>query len=229
MIRGGNDRLGLFNIDLMEIKSKNKKSSNFAKIFLVRHGDVQNPKHVLYGYLPFPLSLKGRMEAKKAGLVLRDKNIAAIFASPQKRTQESAKIISQVISKGKIKVQTANDLHETALDHLWEKLTKQQAKEKYPKIFHDYYRRPAKVKISGENLAKMAERVLRAVRKGIKKYPGRNLVFLSHQDPIAAALLKISKRDFNDLHKVKAIFGTGSVSEVCSVGKKLINKTYLAP
>lgn len=210
------------------IKSK-KIKNKFAKLFLVRHGNVQNPKHVIYGYLPFPLSAKGRAESKRAGLLLRKQNIRAIFSSPQKRTQESARIISQAISRGKIKVQVVKDLRETALGHLFEKLTHKQAKEKSPKIFGIYYRQPAKVKISGENLAKMAERILRAASKGIKKYPGQNLVFVSHQDPIIAALLKISKRDLNDLHKVKAICNTGSICEVWSVGKKLINKTYLAP
>jgi len=209
----------------MPKKTKNK----LARIFLVRHGDVQNPKHVTYGYLPFPLSIKGRAEAKRAALLLKKQNIAAIFASPQKRAQESAKIISQVISKGKVKVQTVKDLRETALGHFFEKLNSQQAREKYPKITRDYFRNPAKVKVAGENLAKMAERVLRAISRGTKKYPGQNLVFLSHQDPIVATLLKISKRDFNDLHKVKAICSTGSISEIWSVGKKLINKTYLAP
>ena len=160
---------------------------------------------------------------------MKKQNITAIFASPQKRAQESAKIISQVISQGKIKVQVNKDLHETALGHLWEKLNHRQAKAKYPKLYRDYYRQPAKIKVSGENLAKMAERVLRAVNLGIKKYPGQNIVLLSHQDPIIAALLQISKRGFNDLHKVKGICSTGSVSEVWSVGKKLINKTYLAP
>ncbi len=207
----------------------NKTRSKFAKVFLVRHGNVQNSKHIIYGYLPLPLSAKGRAEAKRAGLFLKKQNITAIFSSPQKRTQESAKIISQVISKGKIKVQIVKDLHETALGHFWEKLNHQQAKGKYPKMVRDYYRQPAKVKVGGENLAKMAERVLRAIDKGIKKHPGQNLVFLSHQDPIIAALLKISERNFNDLHKVKAICGTGSICEIWSVGKKLINKTYLAP
>lgn len=209
----------------MPKKIKNK----FAKVFLVRHGNVENPKHIIYGYLPLPLSAKGRAEIKRVGVLLKKQNIAAIFSSPQKRAQESAKIISQVIFRGKTKVQTEKDLRETSLGHLFEKLTHKQAKEKSPKIYHDYYRQPAKVKIAGENLAKMAERILRAVQKGIKKYPGQNIVFVSHQDPIVATLLKISQRDFNDLHKVKAIFSTGSVSEVWSVGKKLINKTYLAP
>lgn len=205
------------------------KKKQFARIFLVRHGDVQNPKHIIYGYLPYPLSAKGRGQIKKAGSFLKDKNIAAIFASPQRRTQESAKIISQVISKGKIKVQTVKALHESALGHFWERLTRPQAKDKTPKIFRDYYRQPAKIKAGGEGLAQMAKRVLAAVGKEIKKNPGKNLIFVSHQDPIMAVLLKLSKRDFNDLHKAKAICGTAAVCELWSVGKKLINKTYLAP
>jgi broad specificity phosphatase PhoE len=120
-------------------------------------------------------------------------------------------------------------LHESALGHFWEKLTRPEAQAKYPKIYREYYRWPGKTKAGGENLAKMAKRVLAVIGKEVKRNPGQNLVFVSHQDPILAALLKISRRDFNDLHKVKALCDTGAVCEVCSVGKKLINKTYLAP
>ena len=206
-----------------------QKDKQLARIFLVRHGDVQNLKHIIYGYLPLPLSAKGRGQIKKSGSFLKNKDIAAIFASPQRRAQESAKIISQVVSRGKIKVQTLKGLHESALGHFWEKLTRPQAKAKTPKIFRDYYRQPAKIKAGGEGLAQMAKRVLAAVEKEIRKNPGKNLAFVSHQDPIMAVLLKLSHRSFNDLHKTKAICGTGAVCEVWSVGKRLINKTYLAP
>lgn len=213
----------------MKPKIKKKKLPNFSRIYLVRHGEAQNPKKIIYGYLPLPLSAKGRAQARCAGKILKDKNIFLIFSSPQKRTRETARIISQVISRGKIKVGVIKNLREVALGHFLEKLTKRQARDKYPEIVRDYYRFPARVKAGGENLAETADRVLRAIHGMSKIHPGRNLVFVSHQDSILAALLKISKRSFNDLHKVKAICGTGAVCEIWSVGKRLINKTYLAP
>lgn len=200
--------------------------NKFAKIYLVRHGEVVNHKNIIYGYLPLPLSVKGKTQARKAGIFLKKKSIGVIFASPQKRAQQTAKIIKKTLS-GKIKIITDKDLHEAAFGHFTEGLTKQEAMKKYPKQCRLYNRQPAK-STAGETLKKMAERMLRAINKGIKKYPGQNLVFVSHQDPIVAALLKISKRSFNDIHKVKTICDPGSICETWSVGKRLINKTYSA-
>lgn len=204
-----------------------KKKINFARIFLVRHGEVINPKNIIYGYLPVPLSPKGKAQAKKVGHFLREQKIGAIFASPMKRTQETAKIIKKAIG-GKVKIITDKNLRESGLGHHTEGATRQDFMEKYKKLCYFYNRFPARVNVGGENLAKIAVRVLKSVSGGIKKYPGQNLVFVSHRDPILALLLKISKRSFNDLHKVQAICDKGSICEVWSVGKKLINKTYLA-
>ncbi len=200
--------------------------NDFARIFLVRHGEVVNRKNIVYGYLPLPLSPKGKTQARKAGLFLKKKKIGAIFASPMKRTQETAKIIKKVLG-GKIKIITDKNLRESGFGHFTQGLTQQEVRKKYPKQCLIYNRQPAKAK-AGESLAHEADRMLKVINGGIRKYPGQNLVFVSHRDPILAALLKISKRSFNDLHKVKPICDRGAICEVWSVGKKLINKTYLA-
>jgi len=198
----------------------------FARIFLVRHGEVVNKKNIVYGYLPVPLNKKGAAQARKAGQFLKKQNIGAIFASPMKRTQETAKIIRKTLGR-KIKLITEKDLKEAGFGHFTQGLTKREAAQKHPKEFKLYCHQPARLK-AGESLTKMAERMLKVINKGIKKYPGQNLVFVSHRDPILVTLLKISKRSFNDLHKVKAICDTGSICEIDLIGRKLVNKTYLA-
>jgi probable phosphoglycerate mutase len=203
-----------------------KVKNRFARIYLVRHGEVANPKHISVGYLPLPLSPKGKIQTRKVGVFLKKKNATAIFASPMKRTQQTAKIIKKIIG-GKIKIITDRNLRESGFGHFLEGLTHLEAFKKYPKQILIFNRQPAKAK-AGESLAQQAERTLKAIAKAIKKYPGQNLVFVSHRDPILAFLLKISKRSFNDLHKVKPICPPGAICEVWSVGKKLINKTYLA-
>ena len=65
-------------------------------IHLVRHGDVHNPTHVYYGRLPnFRLSERGRQQAEGAAEYLKDRPLAALFASPQQRAQETAAIVAQ--------------------------------------------------------------------------------------------------------------------------------------
>lgn len=199
--------------------------SKITKIYLVRHGEVANRKNIIYGYLPVPLNKKGRAQAKKAGQFFKKQNIGAIFASPQKRTQETAKIISQIISRGKLKIQTEKDLRESGWGHFLQGLTWQQAAKKYSKQTRLYYHQPEKLTI-GESLKKMAARMLGVIKRGIKKYPWQNLILVSHRDPILAALLKISKRSLNDFHEVKYLCETGSVLEIDLIGRRLVNKNF---
>jgi broad specificity phosphatase PhoE len=63
-------------------------------IHLVRHGEVHNPDHVLYGRLPgFRLSARGRGQAQAAGEALRGRPLAGLYSSPQPRAQETASYI----------------------------------------------------------------------------------------------------------------------------------------
>lgn len=197
----------------------------FAKIYLVRHGEAENKKNIIYGYLPLKLSRKGEGEAKKAGLFLKDKKIEAIYSSPMKRTEQTAEILNKIISNGKLKIHIERDLRESGWGQFLKGLTWEQARKKYPKYTLLYNRQPAQVK-KGESLQKMAARMIGAIRKGVKKYPGQNFVLVSHRDPILALLLKISGRSFNDLHAVQHFCDTGSVLEAELMGKKLINKNF---
>jgi broad specificity phosphatase PhoE len=70
------------------------------QVHLVRHGEVFNPDHVLYGRLPdFHLSHRGRQMAKAAAdeLVARGRAVDAVIASPLVRTQESAAPIAAAL------------------------------------------------------------------------------------------------------------------------------------
>ena len=61
----------------------------------MRHGLVDNPTHILYGRMPgFYLSDEGREQANAAGKQLADEPLAAIYASPMERAQETAGIVA---------------------------------------------------------------------------------------------------------------------------------------
>jgi broad specificity phosphatase PhoE len=60
-------------------------------IHLVRHGEVFNPDHVLYGRIPgFGLSELGKLMAKESADSKLGRPITRLYASPLQRTQESA-------------------------------------------------------------------------------------------------------------------------------------------
>lgn len=59
-------------------------------LHLVRHGEVHNPRGVLYGRLEgFGLSELGHQMADAAALSLSDRPVSALYASPLQRAQES--------------------------------------------------------------------------------------------------------------------------------------------
>ena len=66
-------------------------------VHLLRHGEVHNPGHVLYGRLPgFGLSADGLRMAHAAAEALRGRDVVAVVASPLQRAQETAAPIAAV-------------------------------------------------------------------------------------------------------------------------------------
>jgi broad specificity phosphatase PhoE len=66
-----------------------------TRISFVRHGEVFNPKRIVYGRLPrFHLSVKGLEEARATGRRLSASPIAAVFTSPMLRARQTAKLVT---------------------------------------------------------------------------------------------------------------------------------------
>lgn len=64
-------------------------------VHLVRHGEVHNPRHVMYGRLPgFHLSERGREQAVAAAQWLQARPLDALYTSPMERTRETADIVT---------------------------------------------------------------------------------------------------------------------------------------
>ena len=60
-------------------------------VHLLRHGEVYNPDHVLYGRLPgFALSARGVEQAEQAAEYLAERDIGYLVASPLERAQQTA-------------------------------------------------------------------------------------------------------------------------------------------
>lgn len=63
-------------------------------IYLTRHGEVFNPKGILYGRLPrYKLSDHGRKQIEQTAAFLKDKKVEAVYASPLMRAQQTAEIL----------------------------------------------------------------------------------------------------------------------------------------
>ena len=64
-------------------------------VHVLRHGEVHNPKGILYGRLPgYRLSVTGQAQARTVASVLADHDITHVVASPLQRAQETASPIA---------------------------------------------------------------------------------------------------------------------------------------
>ena len=79
-------------------------------VHLVRHGEVYNPKKILYGRMPgYHLSSRGNSMAVATSKFFRGRDVAYLAASPLERAQETARPIAEVTG---CEVQTREDILE---------------------------------------------------------------------------------------------------------------------
>lgn len=153
-------------------------------IYVIRHGEVYNPKIILYGRLPhFKLSQKGIKQLEVTADYLADKPITAIFSSPMLRAKQSAKIIQKKLHLPKIII----------TKQIIEVDTSYQGKlfSDLDPIQSEVYLKP--LRKTDETIDQLAQRMERFVHSLIKKYPGKQIVFVSHGDLIMALQAAIKK------------------------------------
>ena len=79
--------------------------SRHTHIHLVRHGQVDNPRDVVYGRLPgFRLSGKGLNQARSAAVFFNNRPLAAMYSSPLQRARQTANALRRASSRHKIKI-----------------------------------------------------------------------------------------------------------------------------
>jgi len=150
-----------------------------TRIFFVRHGDVVNPKNIWYGRSPrYPLSSAGKKQIAKIAQMLKHNSIEAIYASPLLRTKQSAMIIANTlglpVNYSKYLLEVDSSLQGNTFDDIE---TRWAGK---------IYSCPEN-NVLGETIEELSERILKFSLKMHKLYPGKNIVAVSHGDPIMIA------------------------------------------
>ena len=158
-------------------------------VHLIRHGEVENPKGVIYGRLPgFNLSERGRNQAAQAAERLKEADLATVWASPLERAQETALVIAEPHG---IEVMTDDRLleSETTLEGLGRDVLHFF---RTPKQWW-HFRNPLKPSW-GESFASIRARMLEAIRDAASAAEGREVAVVSHQTPVLVARLTMTRR-----------------------------------
>jgi broad specificity phosphatase PhoE len=148
-------------------------------IHLIRHGEVHNPRHILYGRLPrFPLSAEGRLQARATGKILNEYPLAALYSSPMLRARQTARQISS--QTGGLKIQISAWLNEVCTPY-----------EGWPGVEVDARQGDVYTGAAAcfEQPDDILVRLRKFFRRTIKRHAGGHVAGVTHGDVILFAVL----------------------------------------
>jgi broad specificity phosphatase PhoE len=168
--------------------------------YLIRHGEVMNPNHVVYADLPgFGLSASGLRQAAAAADKLRHDPPVLVVTSPLERALETAQVIAAAAGSP---VEPDERLTEWRLSARWAGVPWLELSRMFPGELEAYLTHPTDLPFSPESLAEMAERVAASIEQHTKRMDGP-VAFVSHQDPLHAAQRLLTDQGFDDYHADK--------------------------
>lgn len=152
---------------------------NLNKLFLIRHAEAENNVSEILSSWPekaeYHLTEKGKEQAKKMAEFLKKENIDLIFSSPVTRTKETAEIIAKKLD---IEVIFNERLREIGYGDL---------EGKAYRDFERQYPRESRIEKTEHGIEtgnQIKERLENFLEEINKKYKNKNIVVVSHGDPI---------------------------------------------
>ena len=193
-------------------------------VHLVRHGEVHNPRGVIYGRIPgYHLSEDGVLMAKAAADFLAPRDVTVLRCSPLDRAVETAAPIAQQFG---LEAVTDDRLIEP-----WNHFEGIAFGVGDGSLRHPAHwvalRKPVRPSW-GEPYKDVAARVMAAVRDAAAAARGHEAVCVSHQLPIWVTRRVLEgKRLWHDPRKRECALG--SVTSLTLAGDRVVKVSYAAP
>jgi len=170
-----------------------------TRIFLIRHGATTlSAEDRFAGATDVDLSDEGRRQARFLGERLADEKIGAVYASPMKRTRDTA---ANIAAPHSLEVKTSDGLRE--INHgRWEGLTRKEVEARFQDEYASWEQDPFTfAPQGGENGLDVMARALPVIRRIVLEHPGQNVAVVSHKATIRLAMcvvLGIDARGYRD-------------------------------
>jgi broad specificity phosphatase PhoE len=193
-------------------------------VHLVRHGEVENPRQVLYGRLPgYHLSADGRMMAKAAAGFLAGRDVTVLLTSPLERAQETAEPIAEEFG--------LTPVIDERLIEPWNHFEGMtfgvgDGSLRQPRHWRHLVNplRPS----WGEPYRSVADRMLAACLDAVRAASGHEAVCVSHQLPIWTARRAAEGRRLWH-HPARRQCALGSVTSLTYTGGRVTAVSYAEP
>lgn len=200
-------------------------------IHFVRHGEVENPEHLLYERLPgFHLSNRGVRMAKATAHYFATapqmREISAIYSSPLERTQETAQQIASALQISPIildnrLIEAENNFRGKRIGYGEGALWKNGNWKLVSNLWKPSW---------GESYKSIASRVGDFAREQVKNHPGEQIVAVTHESPIWSYrhLLETGHAEHNMLLRKTALASITSITFDCA-NMNVLSIAYVDP
>ncbi len=195
-----------------------------TRVHLLRHGEVHNPKKVLYGRLPgYGLSETGHAMADVAAKALAGRDVALLLTSPLQRARETAAPLEAAYGTTARAddrlIESASHFEGKPVDRGWKSFASWSNLR--------YLRNPFRPSW-GEPYAQTARRMLDVVTDVRDEVAGHEAICVSHQLPIYVLRRYVEgRRLWHDPRNRQC--GLASVTTLTWHGTRLASVTYTEP
>jgi broad specificity phosphatase PhoE len=150
-----------------------------ARICVVRHGETDwNSAGILQGWLDVPINDRGRAQARDMARALAGSRLTCIFASPLRRTLETAEIIADTLC---LPPPVCHDGLRERNFGVIQGIPKAELAELNPSLLEHIVKRNPDTRFEqGESMDECATRVLAAVMDIAAQRPGGRILAITH-------------------------------------------------
>lgn len=170
-----------------------------TRVYLVRHGATElSAEDRFAGAIDVLLSDEGRNQARRLGARLSSQPLSAVYASPMKRTLETARLIAE--PQG-LEVHPVDGIREIAHGR-WEGKTRQDVEQEFAEEYDRYEHDPYSfAPTGGESGLQVTARALPSLLRIVEEHCDQHILVVSHKATIRlllSSLLGFDPRKYRD-------------------------------
>ena len=171
------------------------------KLIIMRHGQTAwNVEHRVQGHTDIPLDERGCAQASAIAERLSDMQIDAVYASPLQRAYTTGACIA---ARSGCPVYKDQRLIERFFGE-WEGQRLEDVSRRDPEKWRVWLEEPTKCVVpGGETLDSVLKRSLAFAEEIIEKHRGKNVVIVSHANPVKLLLMHYTGIPVDQMHRIR--------------------------
>lgn len=191
-------------------------------LYLIRHGETEGSEEKRYkGTIDVPLSKRGIRQMEQIAAFIseiaspaarNDKNVKlqAVYCSDLSRAVKSAEIIAEPFRLSPVKI---NKLRERDFG-VWEGMSFDEIKEKYPEDFNAWARNPLRFSpTGGENTLEVKERCMNAIDRVVDTHNGEIIAVVAHGGVNRIILCQFLGIPLENIFRIEQDYGAVNIIE----------------